>query len=289
MKKIIGLLITILLLAISGCETNRFNNIMEKIEFNQVIGLYTINVNHSEDNVPSVLLFGKTLNLTEDMINELNELNTSITLLNENKDEIIFDSDDIEWGLSDPKLHKGGFSLRLTSNNILINNELVFDKIIIVANKKIIKRDINPIYLQFYSGEKNGISIMESPIAPKDKVILGKEYSYSYKVLDSNHAITNFNRAELIYPDEVRKFIEIINVNVIPDMYTEEQIKKEYKGRVDEKKIKGLKVYEIQCTYSVKKEGIIVFQPEIKLFFNKYEQSLAPFEPISFFNFVEAQ
>ncbi|MFC3746197.1 hypothetical protein [Paenibacillus sp. GCM10012306] len=200
-----------------------------------------------------------------------------------------FSAEDIKWKLSDPILLKGGFSLRLTSDNILKMNEEVFDKIIIDIDKRIIKRNINPLYLQFYSGEQNGISIMESPIAPKNKVILGKEYSYSYKILDLNHIITNDIRAELIYPDEIRNFIEIVNVKVNPDIYTEEQIKEEYRGKVDEEKLNGLKIYEIQSTYIIKKQGSIIFQPEIKLFFDKYAHSLAPLEPISFFNFVDAQ
>lgn len=289
MKKRVVLLIIFLLLAISGCDTNRINNIMEKIEFNQAVGVYTINVDHSENNVPSVLVFGTTKNLTKDTLNELNDLNTSITLSNEKKDEIKFSSEDMEWRLSDPMLLKGGFSLRLTSDNLLKLNELVFDEIKINIDKRTIKRGINPVYLQFYSGEQNGISIMESPIAPKNKVILGKEYSYSYRSIDLNHIITNDIRAELIYPDEVRNFIEIVNVKVNPDIYTEEQIKEEYKGKVNEKKLSGLKIYEIQITYIIKKQGIIVFQPEIKLFFDKYEHSLAPFEPISFFKYEDAQ
>jgi hypothetical protein len=93
----------------------------------------------------------------------------------------------------------------------------------------------------------------------------------------------------LIYPEDVKEFIEIINVEVNRDEYTEEQIKKEYKNKIDEKKLGEIKVYEIKCTYILKKKGNIVFQPEIKLLFDKKELSLAPFEPISFLNFLTAQ
>jgi hypothetical protein len=55
------------------------------------------------------------------------------------------------------------------------------------------------------------------------------------------------------------------------------------------KKLNGLKVYEVECTYILKKKGNVVFQPEIKLLFNNKEQSLAPFEPICFFNFQSIQ
>lgn len=123
---------------------------------------------------------------------------------------------------------------------------------------------------------------MESPFAPKNKIEIGKEYSYAYKILDSNKIITNDIRSEIIYPDEAREFIEIINVNVTRDEYSEDQIKEEFKDSVDEKKLENIAVYEVLCTYIIKKRGNIVFQPEIKLFFDQKEQSLAPFEQFVF-------
>lgn len=76
---------------------------------------------------------------------------------------------------------------------------------------------------------------IQAPIAPKNEVALEQEYSYSYKILDLNHIITSDIHAELIYPEDVKEFIEIINVEVNRDEYTEEQIKKEYKNKIDEK------------------------------------------------------
>lgn len=289
MKKFVVLLVTFFILAISGCDSDRVHDIIERMEFNQAVGTYTINIDESESNVPSILLFGSSSNLTEDMLNRLNDSVTSITLSNEKRDRIKFNPENIEWKLSDPNLLKDGFSLRLTSNNLSKSIGLVFDEIIIDINKRKVKRELNPLYLQYYSGEQNGISIMESPLAPKNKVILGKEYSYSYKVLDSNHIITSDIRVELLYPDEVRNFIEIVNVEINPDLHTEEQIKEEYKDKLDEKKLNGIKVYEIQCTYTIKRQGTIVFQPEIKLLFDKFQSTLAPLEPISFLNFVDSQ
>lgn len=130
---------------------------------------------------------------------------------------------------------------------------------------------------------------MESPFAPKNKIEIGKEYSFGYKILDSNHIMTHDIRSEIIYPDEAKKFIEIINVNIYRDENTEDQLKEEYKGKVDENKLKNIAVYELRCTYIIKEQGKIVFQPEIKLFFDQKEQSLAPLEPICFFNFEESQ
>ncbi|MEK5031567.1 hypothetical protein MKY96_08990 [Paenibacillus sp. FSL R7-0302] len=237
---------------------------------------------------PSILLVGKTNKLRNDELNELNNQNTSITLLNEKKESIKFNTENIKWQIYDPKLLEEGFSVRLVSNNILDLKESLLNKVLIEHrdNKKI-KKNINPIYLQFYSGKQNGLSIMESPFAPKNKIEIGKEYSYAYKILDSNKIITNDIRSEIIYPDEAREFIEIINVNVSRDEYSEDQIKEEFKDSVDEKKLENIAVYEVLCTYIIKKRGNIVFQPEIKLFFDQKEQSLAPFEPICFFNFNE--
>lgn len=76
---------------------------------------------------------------------------------------------------------------------------------------------------------------MESPISPKNVTALNKEYSYSYKILDSNHIITSDIKAELIYPKEVKSFIEIVTVEVNPDIYAEEEIKEEFRNKVDKK------------------------------------------------------
>ncbi|WP_209869644.1 hypothetical protein [Paenibacillus silagei] len=261
---------------------------MKKLDFNQAIGVYTIDLEHSKDINPSILLVGETNKLKKDELNELNDQNTSITLLNGKKESIKFNAENIKWQIYDPKLLEEGFSVRLIFSNILDLKESLLDNLAIEHedNKKI-KKNISPIYLQFYSGKQNGLSIMESPFAPKNKIEIGKKYSYAYKILDSNKIITNDIRSEIIYPDEAREFIEIISVNISRDEYSEDQIKEEFKDSVDEKKLENIAVYEVLCTYIIKKREHIVFQPEIKLFFDQKEQSLAPFEPIVFSNFKE--
>lgn len=285
MKKIMFLIEVALLLIVFGCESNSISNILNKLEFNQAVGIYTINIKHSENNGSSLLLFGSTSNLKKDTFEKLNKSDITITLSNEKKDEIEFSPDDIEWELTDQNFLVEGFSIRLNSDRILGLEKLGFDKIKIKLGSKTFKENISPVYLQFYSGEENGISVMESPISPKNVTALNKEYSYSYKILDSNHIITSDIKAELIYPKEVKSFIEIVTVEVNPDIYAEEEIKEEFRNKVDKKILKELKVYEIKCNYIIKKKENIVFQPEIKLLYNNKEQSLAPFTPISFFNF----
>lgn len=283
MKKILAIVIFLLLL--SGCETGRIKNILNSMELDQEIGIYTIDIDYSIDNHPTLLLFGSGSKLEKDMLHELNNSNMSISLLNGKKNKIEFNTEDIVWDWSDSNLLEDGFSIRLTSEKLSQSNDIFFDRIKFTLDKEIIERTIKPIYLHIVSGEQNGISVMESPIAPKSQIVLGKEYSYSYKIFDSNHIITSDVKAELFYPEEVKDFIEIVRVDIKPDTYTEEQIKQEYKEKVEMKKLNGLKVYEVECTYILKKKGNVVFQPEIKLLFNNKEQSLAPFEPMCFFNF----
>ncbi|OME29032.1 hypothetical protein BSK63_23230, partial [Paenibacillus odorifer] len=233
-----------LLLIVFGCESNSISNILNKLEFNQAVGIYTINIKHSENNGSSLLLFGSTSNLKKDTFEKLNKSDITITLSNEKKDEIEFSPDDIEWELTDQNFLVEGFSIRLNSDRILGLEKLGFDKIKIKLGSKTFKKNISPVYLQFYSGEENGISVMESPISPKNVTALNKEYSYSYKILDSNHIITSDIKAELIYPKEVKSFIEIVTVEVNPDIYAEEEIKEEFRNKVDKKILKELKVYE---------------------------------------------
>jgi hypothetical protein len=85
------------------------------MEFNQEIGVYTVNLDNPMDNNPTLLLFGSGSKLEKDMLHELNNSNISITLLNEKKNEIKFNTEDIEWELSDPNLLEEVFSIRLTS------------------------------------------------------------------------------------------------------------------------------------------------------------------------------
>ncbi|MEC0329110.1 hypothetical protein P4H42_05665 [Paenibacillus macerans] len=292
MKKIPFIILLTLLIVLVGCENDRISTetgststILEKLEFNQAVGVYSTNIEPSGSSVSSFFLFGLASNLKKESFDTLNNSDISITLSNEKKDEIKFTPEEIKWELTDPSLLKGGFFIHLTSDRIVGFEKLVLDKIKFDVNKNSITKNINPVYLQFYSGEQNGVSVMESPLAPKNEVALQKEYTYSYKILDSNHIITSAVKAELIYPEDIKNYIEIVDIEVNHDKNTEEQLKEEYKGKVDEKKLKGIQVYEIKCTYIIRKKGNIVFQPAIKIIFKNKEQILAPSEPVSFFNF----
>ncbi|WP_340024290.1 hypothetical protein MHI24_04060 [Paenibacillus sp. FSL K6-1096] len=290
MKKHTIVILIFLITVISGCGNKNSNSLFKKIDFNQAIGVYSIDLEHSKDKVPSILLVGNTYDLKKNNFNDLSSQNTSVTILNDKNEAIKFSAENVDWQIYDPILLEDGFSLRLSSNKLADLKEPIFNKVTIEnKDQKDDKRNISPIYIQFYSGKQNGLSVMESPFAPKNKIEIGKEYSFGYKILDSNHIMTHDIRSEIIYPDEAKKFIEIINVNIYRDENTEDQLKEEYKGKVDENKLKNIAVYELRCTYIIKEQGKIVFQPEIKLFFDQKEQSLAPLEPICFFNFEESQ
>lgn len=290
-NKLLIILLALLITSV-GCKDTRIsienditNTILENIEFNQAVGVYSTNLKQSDSTVSSLLLFGRVSNINNESFETLNNSEIFLKLSNNKKDEIKFTPEEIEWELLYSSLLNGEFVIHLTTDRIVGVEKLVFDKIKLDVNNNSITKNINPIYLQFYNGEHNGISVMESPLAPKNEIALGKEYTYSYRILDSNHIITNDVQAELIYPEEIENYIEIVNIEINQDRYTEEQLKEEYKGKLDVKKLREIQVYEIKCTYVIRNKGNIVFQPAIKLLFNNKEQTLAPSKPISFINF----
>jgi uncharacterized protein YceK len=49
MKKILIFVIVIFLLLLSGCETGGIKNLIAKMEFNQEIGVYTVNLDQARN------------------------------------------------------------------------------------------------------------------------------------------------------------------------------------------------------------------------------------------------
>lgn len=115
------------------------------------------------------------------------------------------------------------------------------------------------LYKYIYTSKKNGISIIEAPIAPQNKVPVNMKHSYAYKILDANGVITEDLEVEMFYPQDVHDYIDISG----------------FITSRDENKFR--------CDYIIKKESNIIFQPKIKIRFSGKEQDLVPFEPICFF------
>jgi hypothetical protein len=63
-------------------------------------------------------------------------------------------------------------------------HDLTFKNIVFTCNNTRVTMKVQPIYLNIYTSEKNGISIMEAPIAPQNKVPINMKHSYarSWKV-----------------------------------------------------------------------------------------------------------
>lgn len=122
---------------------------------------------------------------------------------------------------------------------------------------------------------------MEAPLAPQNKVIIDKEYSYSYRILDTGNIIDNSTKLDLAFPEEINDYIQIGNVDFRRDEVTENEIITEYPNNA----VKDLRVYEIICTYKILQKKRIVFQPTIILSNQKSYHELIPFDPICFFDF----
>ncbi len=280
MKKLFILLTATLIILLSGCNENEFQRILKKVDFNQDIGLYYIDNSKDTD---SLLLFASTKNLSDEEFNYLVDSNIHIMLMSDNN-KLMLEPDNIEWKRCDPNLLKNGISLRLFLNKTKDMQEMVFKNIVFTSKKTKVTMKIQPIYLNVYTSEKNGISIMESPIAPQNKVSLNKNHSYAYKILDANGVITEDLEVEMFYPENVHNYIDISSLIASRDENTEKQIREDYKNTISEEELAKIKVYEVRCDYIVKKESNITFQPKIKIRFSEKEQDLVPFEPICFFN-----
>jgi len=280
MKKIFILMTTTLIILLSGCKENEFQRILKKVDFNQDIGLYHIDNSKDTD---SILLFASTSNLSDEEFNYLVDSNIHIMLIADNN-KIMLKPDNIEWQQCDPNLLKNGISLRLIFDRTKDMHEMIFKNIVFTSNKTSVTIKLKPIYLDVYTSEENGISIMESPIGPKNKVSVNKKHSYAYKILDANGIISEDIEVEMFYPEDVRNYIDINSLITSRDENTEKQIKEDYKNTVSEESLSKLKVYEVSCDYIIKRESNITFQPKIKIRFSGQEQDLVPFEPIYFFN-----
>ncbi len=281
MKKLIILMVTSLIILISGCNENELQRILEKVDFNQDISLYYIDNSKDTD---SMLLFASTSDLSDEEFDYLVNSNIHIMLIADDNKKIMLKPDNIEWQQCDPNLLKNGISLRLIFDRTKDINQMVFKYIVFTSDKTRVTMNVQPIYLDVCTSENNGISIMESPIAPQNKVSVDKKYSYAYKILDANGIISDDIEVEMIYPENVRNYIDIKGLITTRDINTEKQIKEDYKNTVSKESLSKLKVYEVRCEYIIKKESNITFQPKIKIRFSGKEQDLVPFEPICFFN-----
>lgn len=280
MKKLFIFITTILIILLSGCNENELQRILKKVDFNQDIGLYNIDNSKETD---SLLLFASTNNLCDEEFNYLVNTNIHIMLIADNNN-IILTPDNIEWQKCDPNLLKNGISLRLIFNRTKDMYQMSYKKIVFTSNNKRVTIKIQPIFLDVYTSEKNGISIMEAPIAPQNKVSVNKKYSYAYKILDVNGFISEDIEVEMLYPENVHNYIDITNLITSRDENTEKQIKEDYKNTINKEELSKLKVYEVRCDYIIKKDANITFQPKIKIMYSGKEQYLVPFEPICFFN-----
>lgn len=280
MKKMLNLTMFILVILLSGCKRSESYSILEKIEFNQN-GLYCID---KTKDVNSMLLFGVVNNFNIEEFNELDKSDVYITLVSDDNQEIIFKPENIEWQQCDSNVLKNGISMRLNFEKIDFLYPLVIKKVVFNKDKIKIEKKIQNTYIDICSSEKNGISVMEAPISPKNEIVINEKYSFAYKILDAKGIITEDLKAEVSYDREFYKYIDINSVTILRDEESENQIKEDYKNIITEEELEKIKVYDLRCEYMIKKKSNIIFQPKIIIQFSTIKQELSPFEPIFFFN-----
>ncbi|XBX04743.1 hypothetical protein QMP26_30470 [Enterocloster clostridioformis] len=279
MKKTILVIIVVLLL--SGCS-NKKQEIIEDIKFDEVVATYTIDRNKSDC---ELLLYGRCDNIGEDDLENLNKLDKKVTLIGTyDKRQISYSAEIDRWEMPDSNILTNGIVLHLSIDNCKnLVNKVKIDKMIFKISNSEVEKGLEKIYINAFDSSDSSLSIMEAPIAPIGSIELNKKHTYSYKILDISGTDRDL-RAKILYPEEIKKYIEIDDVIVSRDEETELQIKNEYKNQTTKVDLNKIKVYNIECTYILKEDAYFVFQPLLELQDAVESQSLVPFEAICFFN-----
>lgn len=281
MKKTILAILMVLLLLLSGCR-NEKQDIMKDIKFTEVVASYTIDRNKSDT---ELLLYGRCDNIGEDGLQNLNQIDKKVTLIGTyEKRQISYSAEINRWEVPDSKILTNGIVLHLSIDNCKnFVDKVKLDKMIFKFFNSELEKELDKIYINTFYSSNSDLSIMEAPIAPIGSIDLNKKHTYSYKILDTSGTYKNL-KAKILYPEEMKKYIEIEEVIVSRDENTELQIKNEYKNQSTKVDLNSIRVYNIECTYILKEDAYFVFQPLLELQDPVESQRLVPFEPICFFN-----
>lgn len=280
MKK--NVLVVILIFLLSGCNSNKKFETVENIKFNEVAATYTINRNTSDY---LLVLYGSCDNISENNLKNLNSLDIQATLNGTyDKKQVSYNANIVKWEISDSKLLDNNILLYLSIENCMdLVDKVNMDKIIFKIFNSEIEQKIENTYINAYNGTDGSMSVMEAPIAPRGSIELNKKHTFSYKILDTS-GIDRELSAKVLYPNEVQKYIEIVDVAVNHDENTELQIKNNYKNQSTKVDLEKIRVYNIECTYILRKDANFVFQPLLKLQDAVENQSLVPFDAMCFFS-----
>lgn len=278
----ISLMITLIL---SGCQKDKNSNvdaanIIDKMSFNEIAGLYTINLDDIKNN--QVYLYGTCDGISKSDIKKLNSIPMEITLVTSNGNSIIFKKENVKWAAGEPVALENGFALVLTTAMQQTEYNGKIDQILFAFNNNQLKKDSNYIDINAYHGGNHSMSIIEFPIFPGNSSTLNKKYSCSYNLLDTSGKNRNLE-AQIVLPDDMKKFIEVSNVKVIKDPDMEAEIKKDYQKKRTKEQIDAIKVYDVVFDYELKQASDLVFKPQIKLIDGKETQIVTPASPVCFF------
>lgn len=276
------ILLTFLILLLSGCNSGEELDIVENIKFNEVAASYTIDRNTSDC---ELLLYGNCNKMEEKNFKELNNQDILVSLIGTcNEKQVSYSANIVRWEVSDSKLLNSSILLHLSINNYKdLGDKVRVDKIIFRISNSKVEKELKDTYINAYDSTHSSMSIMEAPVAPKGSIDLNKEHTYSYKILDTS-GINRDLSAKVMYPDEMEKYIEIDDVVVNRDENTELQIKNDYKNQPTKVDLEKIRVYNVECTYILKEDTNFVFQPLLELQDAVENQSLVPFDAICFFN-----
>lgn len=272
----------IIMILSSGCNSENNNKEINSLDFSKINAIYTVN---NFDDAASILLYAESEKTLAGVIPEVFNQVEKIELLGENSDKLVFDRHNFEWQICDTKILRNGIVLRLYLKNIHINEpNMVINCINIVSSDYKYSKEVGEVYISVKDNEDvKGLSVMEAPIVPKNNLEVGKNYNYSYKILDKNGIIKNKVKASLLFREDIKEYIEIGEVSIEPDEITEKEVCEIYKDILTSKELENLHIYNVSCDYKLLKKCKLLFQPTIQIKNRGVVYDLLPFEGMCFF------
>lgn len=280
MKKLVIIICFSLFVLLIGCQSEESieNKIINSIEFWGDTGIYSIDISNSSTTNHTVIFSGSIQYWDEPYDTVLNNIREISLNLEKNK-EIVIPHDNITWEISKAN-GESVFKLELSNINIENCDCFKINSILFMLPDKEIIKNLSEFYIQSYQDSKNRLSVMESPVASKSDLTVNKENMCTYRILSINSESNDKFDAQFVFPSELDAYITISGININRDTETEDQVKETYKNELSEKDINNLKVYQIDCYYTITKTANIIFQPYISLNINGYYQTISPLAPL---------
>lgn len=137
-----------MVLLLSGCSDKEQETI-EDIKFNEVVATYTIDRNKSDC---ELLLYGRCDNVGENGLENLNKLDKKVRLIGTyDKRQISYSAEIDRWEVPDSKILTDGIVLHLSIDNCKnLVDKVKVDKMIFKISNSEVEKEIEKIYINAF-------------------------------------------------------------------------------------------------------------------------------------------